>query len=275
MPNLRLLVCPGQEEEGERLAAQLGLAPDILHTPLKACLKKLPREGAALVLEPDGLGLYALDMPGSGAVRVQLDAGRLGWRLAAERARHEAVVKACGLLKAASPLIVFDATAGLLRDACVLAAAGAHVILAERSPVVAALVADGLRRAARQSELWELLARLEFRPGDSRRLLEGLATAAARPDVVYLDPMFPHRDKSALVKKEMRAFRSVVGEDADAGDLLVPALAAARLRVVVKRPSGAPWLADRAPSFVQEGSSSRFDIYLVARPSGALQEPVL
>ena len=40
------------------------------------------------------------------------------------------------------------------------------------------------------------------------------------PDVVYLDPMFPHREKSALVKKEMRVFQELVGADNDADDLL-------------------------------------------------------
>lgn len=305
MEPLRLLACRARAEEGAALAAALGLplalydaapcgpAGDALDDgpgdarqdargelprqsrgdtrgsrhpdPLRDTLRALPEAGAALVLEPEGLGLYALDLPGSGPVRVQLDEGSLGFRLTAERARHEAVVKACGLLKAPGPWRVFDATAGLLRDACVLAAAGAEVWVGERSPVIAALVADGLARAAAEPALQELVARLHFQPGDSRERLLALARAdaAARPAVVYLDPMFPHRDKSALVKKEMRVFRTVVGEDADADDLLAPALAAATRRVVVKRPRHAPWLAGRKPSLAQEGKSARFDIYLV------------
>jgi 16S rRNA (guanine1516-N2)-methyltransferase len=74
--------------------------------------------------------------------------------------------------------------------------------------------------------------------------------------------MFPHRDKSALVKKEMRVFRAVVGEDPDADALLAPALAAAKKRVVVKRPKLAPWLGQKKPSLSMEGKSGRFDIYL-------------
>lgn len=79
--------------------------------------------------------------------------------------------------------------------------------------------------------------------------------------VVYLDPMFPHNDKSALVKKEMRAFRPVVGDDLDADQLLDAALAIAENRVVVKRPRKAPFLADRKPSLQFQGKSSRYDIY--------------
>lgn len=265
MTLLRFLAAPSRLEEAQALAQRLELPVVAYGDSLKHALKTLPAEGAALVLESEGLGLYALDLPGSGAVRVQLEEGALGWRIAAERARHEAVVKACGLLKATAPLSIFDATAGLLRDACVLAAAGAQLRLAERSPVIAALIADGLARAAQHAELQALLARLDFHPGDALAQLEACIATDARPDVVYLDPMFPHRDKSALVKKEMRVFRSVVGDndDADADALLLPALQAARRRVVVKRPRSAPVLAGRKPSLALEGNSARFDVYVL------------
>ncbi len=262
MQALRFLVCEARRAEGERLAARLGIAAEAYELPLKAELKKHAPVGAALVLEPDALGLYALDMPGSGVVRIDLAEGSLAWRVADNRARHEMVVKACGLLKATQPVQIFDATAGLLRDACVLAAAGAHVQVAERSPVIAALVEDGLQRAQSQPELAELLSRLSFRAGDSLMILQAMAAAAEPVDVVYLDPMFPHRDKAALVKKEMRVFRAIVGEDLDADALLAPARAVAKKRVVVKRPRLAPWLAGVKPGLVLEGKSGRFDIYL-------------
>lgn len=260
---LRFLVHASLVEAGESLSRRLGLPLESYDAPLKQVFKQHAPAGAALVLEPEGLGLYALDMPGSGAVRINLAEGALGWRLAQQRARQEMIVKACGLLKADHPLRVFDATAGLLRDASVLASAGAYVQVAERSPVIAALVEDGLQRATAYAEITELLSRLSFVPGDSLQLLQDLAQAEQRPDVVCLDPMFPHRDKAALVKKEMRVFRAVVGEDADADALLVPALAAARKRVVVKRPRLAPWLAQAKPSLTMEGRSGRFDVYLV------------
>lgn len=268
MPLALFLVHHEREAEGQALALQLGLMPTLYDGPLKPILKRQPAESAALALELDGLGVYALDMPGSGPVRVQLEEGALGWRIAAERARHEAVVKACGLLKAPAPMQVFDATAGLLRDACVLAAAGARVRVAERSPVIAALIADGLGRAAQRPELQALLTQLAFHPGDSLCQLAELRETE-RPDVVYLDPMFPHRDKSALVKKEMRVFRAVVGDNDDADALLTAALRAARRRVVVKRPRGAPWLAALSPATALEGRSARFDIYFPAAGGGA------
>lgn len=67
------------------------------------------------------------------------------------------------------------------------------------------------------------------------------------PQVIHLDPMFPSRDKSALVKKEMRLFKPLVGADDDAPDLLAAALALATHRVVVKRPRKAPSIAGATP----------------------------
>ena len=90
-----------------------------------------------------------------------------------------------------------------------------------------------------------------------------------RPDVIYLDPMFPDRQKTADVKKEMAAFHQVVGQDEDADLLLEKALAKANYRVVVKRPRKAPFIANKTPSYQLEGKSSRYDIYTIKKmPEG-------
>ena len=82
------------------------------------------------------------------------------------------------------------------------------------------------------------------------------------PDVVYLDPMFPHREKSALVKKEMRVFQELVGADNDADDLLDFAYPLASKRVVVKRPDYAEDLDGVKPHSVIETKKNRFDLYI-------------
>ncbi|MDP2105284.1 MAG: class I SAM-dependent methyltransferase, partial [Desulfobulbaceae bacterium] len=84
-----------------------------------------------------------------------------------------------------------------------------------------------------------------------------------RPEVVYLDPMYPHRTKSALVKKEMRILRLLVGDDPDAPKLLAAALACARERVVVKRPIKAEPITGPTPSMAIIGKTGRFDVYLI------------
>ena len=87
----------------------------------------------------------------------------------------------------------------------------------------------------------------------------------ADPDVIYLDPMFPVRSKSAQVKKEMRIFHQLVGADPDSDSLLDAALSQARYRVVVKRPRIAPALANTPPNYTLEGKSNRYDIYTLQK----------
>ncbi|MCE1914803.1 class I SAM-dependent methyltransferase, partial [Enterobacter hormaechei] len=157
----------------------------------------------------------------------------------------EAVAKAIGIKKDYLPTIV-DATAGLGRDAFVLASLGCHVRMLERHPVVAALLDDGLQRGYQDEEIggW-LQQRMTLLHASS---ITALADITPQPDVVYLDPMYPHKQKSALVKKEMRVFQSLVGADEDADSLLSPARVLAKRRVVVKRPDYAEPLAGVAAS---------------------------
>ena len=80
----------------------------------------------------------------------------------------------------------------------------------------------------------------------------------ARPDTVYLDPMYPHTGKTALKNKEMRLFRLLVGEDTDAPRLLAAALQCAKNRVAVKRPKNAPPVGGIKPSATIPGKTTRF-----------------
>jgi 16S rRNA (guanine1516-N2)-methyltransferase len=165
-----------------------------------------------------------------------------------------------GLSGAVPPRIV-DATAGLGRDAFLLASRGCEVTLLERSPHVHALLADGLARAAAAGPDFAAIAsRMTLRLGDARQLLAGL-----EPDVVLVDPMHPPRTNTALVKKEMRLLRELVGSDPDALELMQAALAAARKRVVLKWPlRAAPMAGLRKPSHQIVGKTTRYDVFMIA-----------
>jgi len=164
--------------------------------------------------------------------------------------RGQLIARAVGIKKSIK-LTVLDATAGLGRDAYVLACLGCKMILLERSPIIAELLADGLRHIDLDMQL--IIT-------DAISYMQNLSQDK-RPDVVYLDPMYPLRTKSALVKKEMRILRKIVGEDEDAAQLLAIALQTARNRVVVKRPRLAPEIKGPKPDLVYKGKSSRFDVY--------------
>lgn len=249
------------------LAATLGLEP-VAVDERKALLpgRHDPVEGQAPVLwlDADGLALQAIAKPLPAPVRVDFASDAMRWRTAGGGA-GEAVVRACGV-KAGQRIRVLDATAGLGRDSWLLAHVGAEVVCCERSPVIQALLRDGLARAALEPACAATVARLTLHEGSSLALLRELAAlpAAERPETVYLDPMFPHREKSALVRLDMRIFRDIVGEDQDADALLAAARAVATRRVVVKRPRHAPDLAGVAPHQRMEGQSSRFDLYAPA-----------
>ena len=152
---------------------------------------------------------------------------------------------------------IIDATAGLGRDSFVLASMGYNVTLIERNPILVALLKDGLQRAKNEPKLSDIINRIDLIRGSAVQLLPQLTV-----NVVYLDPMYPHRDKNTLVKKEMRMLRDIVGNDNDAANLLVIALQCASERVVVKRPKHAENLNAQPPNFSLTGRSSRFDIYL-------------
>lgn len=219
----------------------------------------------ALVFTPARLELRKLDEPKLGAVYVDFVEGAVAHRRKFGGGRGQSIAKAVGLKAGAMPRVV-DATAGLGRDAFVLASLGCKVTMIERSPVVAALLQDGLARAAQDPEIGSWVReRMQLLHGPAVETLLGLTE---RPDVIYLDPMFPHKQKSALVKKEMRVFQSLVGPDLDADALLPAALAMADKRVVVKRPDYAGWLNEHKPSMAIETKSNRFDVYVMAALAG-------
>jgi 16S rRNA (guanine1516-N2)-methyltransferase len=212
----------------------------------------------ALQLGSNGLQFVELGDNAPGPVRVDFVEGAVAHRRLFGGGSGQMIAKAVGIQAGVRPRVL-DATAGLGRDAFVLAELGCVVTLIERQPLIAALLADGLQRAQADAEVAAIVARMNLLGGNAIDLMKAWHDEA--PQVIYLDPMFPHRDKTALVKKEMRLFRPLVGADDDAPDLLAAALALATHRVVVKRPRKAPAVAGEKPGYVLEGKSSRFDIY--------------
>lgn len=220
---------------------------------------KLNGEAAfALQIGRDSLQLVELGPGAAGPVRVDFVAGAAAHRRLYGGGAGQMIARAVGIEPGIRPVVV-DATAGLGRDAFVLARLGCAMTLIERQPLIAALLEDGLRRALADPVVGPTVAQMHLICANAIDVLR--AWNGDPPQVIYLDPMFPHRDKSALVKKEMRLFRPLTGDDDDAPALLDAALSLASHRVVVKRPRKAPAIAGEPPGYVLEGKSSRFDIY--------------
>ena len=222
-----------------------------------------PDEGLALVETPHGLAIAGDPSTYGNPLQVDFVSGKAAHRRRFGGGRGQLVAKACGLGKGGVAPGIVDATAGLGRDAFVLATLGAEVAMLERVPAIFALLEDGLRRARKDEETAAIAARMQAIHADAGRdLARAVAGAGIVPQVIHLDPMFPHRDKSALVKKEMRLFRELAGDDVDAPRLLEAALDVATHRVAVKRPRKAPPIAGPRPGHVIEGKTSRYDLYV-------------
>ncbi len=193
-------------------------------------------------------------------LRVDFVTGSTAFRKRSANQRQQLIARAIGLQKGTCTL--FDATAGLGRDAFLLACMGCRVTAVERSPILWTLLRDGLARAAESnvSGLRTIIDRISLFRGDSRDFLLDLPPEG-RPDVVYIDPMYPPSQKSALAKKEMRVCRRLVGDDDDATALLAVAREVANRRVVVKRHRHAQPLAPDV-SVTYKGTTVRYDTYV-------------
>ncbi|MDM8567965.1 class I SAM-dependent methyltransferase [Thiotrichales bacterium HSG1] len=187
----------------------------------------------------------------TGPIYVDFVKGKLGYRNQHSGSRKQPLAKAVGLKHNNNPTVL-DATAGLGRDAFVLASLGCQVQMLERSPVIAALLYDGLQRFGNPTNLQLIHKDTQYY----------LPTLFPKPEVIYLDPMFPHRKKSALVKKEMQILQMLIGTDIDVTNLLTIALNCADKRVVVKRPKWANSINNISPTFCINNVNIRFDVYL-------------
>lgn len=214
---------------------------------------------------PEGLELRldqaGLTLAGSG-MELRQDFREMLPRVRRNRLGRELLVRAARVRSLEGAPTCMDATAGLGEDSFLLAAAGFEVTLRERDPVIAALLEDALARALDDPDLADIAARMHVRAGDSIEALRALATP---PDVVYLDPMFPERRKSAAVKKKFQLIHQLEPPCGEQEELLGAALAASPRKVVIKRPVKGPALAGVKPSYSLCGKAVRYDVLVPPR----------
>lgn len=206
--------------------------------------------GLELRRDADGLALAG------GGMVLRADFSALLPRLRPDRLGRELLVRAARVRGVEAPTAV-DTTAGLGEDSLLLAAAGFTVTMFEKDPVIAALLRDALERAAANPELAPVAARMTLVEGDS---VAGLRDLGFSPDVVFLDPMFPERTKSAAVKKKFQLLHHLERPCDNEAELLGAALTAHPRKVVIKRPPRGPLLAGAKPSYQVAGKAVRYDV---------------
>ncbi|MGL1932901.1 MAG: class I SAM-dependent methyltransferase [Desulfotalea sp.] len=241
-------------EKTENLANNLSLA-----------LVDEVQDGLGFEYTKEGLGLYGFELKGkksskNNLIYVDFVQGKNGHRYKNNCTTKQPIAKAVGIKSGFRPTI-FDATAGLGGDSFVLACLGCVVDMCERSKFLHALLEDGLHRAQKENYLANIVSKMNLVKGNSQTIIENNKFSY---HTIYMDPMYPHKTKSALNKQEMRVIRSLVGDDDDSESLLNCALKKAENRVVVKRPKGAPYISTLSPSHKIVMKNSRFDVYLVS-----------
>jgi len=256
-PSTPLLLCeaPHRLAEAEELASLFGLT--LAAAPEAA-------EGPYLALTDHRLELRPGNAKKCGPVFADFSSHAARLRRSRASVGNELLARAAGLRKKGG-VRVLDATGGLGADSFLLAWLGCRVEVWERSPVVCALLLDGLNRAKQLPTLEPVIReRLSLRFGDSRFRLRALPPSTYQ--VVYLDPMYQDGGpRKSLPRKEMQLLKEVAGPDSDADELLVLARGAAAERVVVKRQIHAAPLGGMEPDLTIRGRSTRFDIYLTKK----------
>ena len=192
-------------------------------------------------------------------------------RIKPGRLQQELLVKAAKIKGTQSPTAI-DCTAGLGQDSFLLAAAGFTVRMFERDETIAALLEDGLTRAGNNPLISSVVKRMSLDRSDSLQYLESLAQSSKQaPDVIYLDPMFPARQKSAAVKKKFQLLHVLEKpcDEAEEDALIRAAFAAGSRKVVIKRPAKGGHLAGIKPSYSITGKAVRYDV--LVPPSTKLQ----
>lgn len=256
LPEIVVAVGDGADFEAAKAVATR------VHAPLVSA-DDVPTSQLALRVDANGLTLTRDGMELRGDFSSMLPRLRQG------ALQRELLVRAAHVKGVDAPTAV-DATAGLGEDSLLLAAAGFTVTLCELDPVLFLLLEDAHRRALADERLAPVAARMHLVEGDSIALLRSLSEP---PDVVYLDPMFPGRTKSAAVKKKFQLIHGLEKpcEGAAEEALVQAALAARPRKVVIKRPVKAAPLAGVRPSHSLAGKAVRYDCLV---PLSAAPVPV-
>ncbi|MCB0422384.1 MAG: class I SAM-dependent methyltransferase [Bdellovibrionales bacterium] len=193
-------------------------------------------------------------------VKVDFSSPQMNHRRRQGLGKKQLFAKALGL--SAQPKTALDLTAGFATDAFTMLLYGLHVTALERHPIVYKLLEDGVRRAHLDLDIGLLIKnQLQIEQCEALEYLHKAEPLSY--DLIFYDPMYPTKKKTALSKKNMQVLQAFIipNETEEMEEVLNQALKMARQRVVVKRPPSAEPLL-RKPSLSFPGKSVRYDIYL-------------
>ena len=229
----------GQKEQAEAFARKMNVPAE------ERC-----GDGLTVLLDSEGVSLQGFGLSYRGDFEGMLHRITNG-RLAHEMLIHAAKTQETGLS-------AVDATAGMGEDSLLLAAYGYEVTMYEQNPVVAILLKDALRRAKKNPVLKEIVCRMKLVEGNSIEMMKLMQKA---PNLIYLDPMFPARQKSGLINKKLQLIQKLESPCSEEHELFEAAEYTGVERIIVKRPLKSPYLAGKTPNYSIDGKAIRYDCY--------------
>ena len=148
---------------------------------------------------------------------------------------------------------LWDLTAGLGKDAIILASYGYDVTMVECNPLLATIIYYALNNKIIPSNSLNIVCT------DS---LQFVQQATTLPDIIYLDPMF-NDEKTALAKKDMQLIQRLANNSkTDVKQLFAHSYNIIKTKVVVKRDNKQEKIvAAPPPSYTKQGKTVRFDVY--------------
>lgn len=246
MDNIILYAAPGYEEKAVNLSKKL----DIELRFKSDDIDMMDENNMFLMLDEEGLSLI------KEGLTIRGDFLAMKKRLNAANLQHEMLVKVSKLKNVTTTPLAIDATAGLGEDSILLAASGYEVKMFERDKYIAALLEDAMERASQDEVLGPIVDRMELVHGDSIEAMESGKIAA---DIVYLDPMFPARNKSGLIKKKFQLLQQLESPCEEGERLVKAALSLKPKKVIIKRPLKGEYLAGIKPNHSVSGRAIRYD----------------
>lgn len=243
MSDEKLVVCMGkggQKDAAESLARRVN-----------APLTDQPGNHLTLLIDGTGISLNGYGLCYRGDFETMLH------RVTDGRLQHEMLVRVAKT-KQANPTAI-DATAGMGEDSLLLAACGYEVTMYEQNPVIAALLRDSLRRAKKHPILGEIVNRMHLVEGNS---IECMAKQLEQPDLIYLDPMFPARQKSGLINKKLQLIQKLEQPCPEEELLLKTAMELHPKKIIIKRPLKGKNLAGKTPGYSVKGKAIRYDCFV-------------
>ena len=217
---------------------------------LNVSITDKPGEQLSLVVDEQCISLQGYGLSYYGDFEQMLH------RITQGRLQHEMLVRVAKSKEEGKKAI--DMTAGMGEDSLLLAAAGYEVTMYEQNPVVATLLKDALRRAKKHPVLCDIVGRMQLVEGNSIELLKG---CLQQPDLIYLDPMFPARQKSGLIGKKLQLIQKLEQPCFQEEELLLAAQSLHPQKIIVKRPLKGTFLAGREPNYSIKGKAIRYDVF--------------